>query len=170
MPHALSVSVCTCGLHTSQCHSLSVITKCTPKSPCVTNLHYTEQLKLLCLFWHNVLLILCRASEWGGKDFLPLNHTQFTPSIGNHGYQCTMWHVVIPEFTASNEGSDPYSTSRGPPQLWLSHNHVQYVGVVGGGWWREVTSWIFLSRMVTNEYPGSGQLIINPAHRWCWDG
>lgn len=44
-----------------------------------------------------------------------------------------MRHIVIPEFTSSNEGTDPHSEMRGPPRLWFNPNKVHSVGKVKAG-------------------------------------
>lgn len=78
-----------------------------------------EKPKLLSVCWHteiqHSLYVYAvrggkeRVSEvekldirWGGTDF-----PQFTPTFGHHSYGHTMWHAVIPEFTASKQGNWP---------------------------------------------------------------
>lgn len=111
--------------------------------------------------------MLCPVSE-EEKTSCPSTR-QFTPSFGNHGYKCTMWHVVIPEFTASNEGTDPYSKSRAPPPIMTES---QSCPVCWGGrrrlegklfaefFW---TEWLQMSaRLRSADYKSTSQMVL----RW----
>lgn len=40
---------------------------------------------------------------------------QFAPTFGHHSYKHTMWHTVIPEFTASKQGNWPTQWIERPP-------------------------------------------------------